>query len=366
MNRLHRVLAVAVVLVVILPAPVPVDAAEVGGRIVDFDLLAPADSITVGDTITWTNEGKRPHTVTDRGGQFGTDPILPGAKATTEFDTPGTYELFCEINPSRMNATVVVLPGDAAPTQVRIQAFDELREGETKRFDPARLEVASGTRLILANVGGLRHSLKAETGDVAIPVVEPGAENGRFAGANGSVVVEEPGTYPFFCEIHPQAMKGTLVVTDDRVDAQDLPPPEPEEPDPDAEVGITDFAFEETNLTVARSARVTWMNTGSAPHTATFDDVPLDTGRLTAGKTATLTAPEQPGTYSYYCAVHPDLMRAALTVVPAAVAAGAGGDGAAGDGSRGGDTQGTVFAYTLAAMLVAVGAFGLVAGLRSR
>lgn len=58
---------------------------------------------------------------------------------------PGAYEVFCRINPSTMNALVEVDGGADPPDILRIQAYDELREGETRRFDPADLEVDLGT-----------------------------------------------------------------------------------------------------------------------------------------------------------------------------------------------------------------------------
>jgi plastocyanin len=223
------------------------DAKEAEGQIVDFAITPPAAPVTAGDTITWTNSGNRPHTVTDRGGVLGTGEIQPGAQAVLRFDVPGSYQLFCEINPSLMNATVVVQPGDEPPSELRIQAVDEAREGETKRFDPPELEVAAGTRLTLANVGGLPHSLVAEDGSFRTEIVQPGAEEGRFAGTNASVVVSEPGTYPFFCEIHPAVMRGTLTVTE-VADVADRAPPDsiaagPDPPAADEETDGTLVAY---------------------------------------------------------------------------------------------------------------------------
>src|SRR5207244_558290 len=56
-------------------------------------------------------------------------------------------------------------------------------------------------------------------------------------------------------------------------------------------------------------------NTGSAQHTATFDDVALDTNVIPPGETATLKAPSKAGSYSYHCAIHPTRMRGVLVVV---------------------------------------------------
>jgi plastocyanin len=356
--------------VLVLPAAPTASAQVPEGQIVDFQIHPPEAAIPVGSTISWTNNGKRPHTVTDRGGLFDTDAILPGQTATVKVDVPGTYEIFCQINPSKMNATIVVGPntvaGVAPPTAVRVQAFDEARENETKRFDPAQLQVGAGTRLILANVGGLRHSLAAQDGSFAIPVVDPGDENGRFAGGNGSVVVTKPGTFAFFCEIHPAAMKGTLVVTAAQIKAEDRAPPVAERPPATASATASEFKFDATETLVAPGGTVTWTNGGTKPHTATFDDIKLDTGRIEPGKSAALTAPGQPGSYSYFCSVHPDQMRGVLVVSPEPPQQAAAATPAAATKASDDDAAGTVFAWLVALLVVGTGAVGLALGLRHR
>jgi len=354
-----------VVSVVVAPAamaaPRQTPAAE--GQIVDFQILPPELTLTAGDSITWTNNGKRPHTVTDRGGLFDTDAILPGAQATVKVDVPGTYEIFCQINPSKMNARLIVQPGTTAPSAVRVQAFDESREGETKRFDPDTLTIARGTRVILANVGGLRHSMVADDGSFAIDIVEPGAEKGRFAGGNASAVIDTPGTHTFYCEIHPAVMRGTLVVTDTTVKAADRSPPVAEKPPATASTSVAEFAFTPTETVVAPGGAVTWTNAGTKPHTATFDDIAIDTGRIEPGASATATAPTQPGSYSYFCSVH-NQMRGVLVVLPEPkeVATAPATPAVPAANSRD-DTKGTLFAYAIAVLLIGTGLAGLVLGL---
>ena len=316
----------------------------------------------MGDTITWTNDGERPHTVTDRGGMFDTNPILPGAQASITVTVPGTYEVFCRINPSTMNARVVVAPGPEPPPAVRVQALDEAREGETLRFDPAELEMAAGAQLILANVGGLPHSLRAEDGSFRIPVVEPGAEQGRFAGGNGVVTVTEPGTYEFFCDIHPEVMRGTLVVTETAVESEErpshteAPPTTAAPPADDVQATFEDFAFDPVETVVEPGATVAWQNTGETAHTATFDDVDIDTGPVQPGETASVTAPEDPGSYSYRCSSTPGRCGASCSCAvrrrpPSRRAT---------DVDE--PTDGTVFAYALGVLFVGTAAAGLVSG----
>lgn len=295
----------------------PVAAQGAAPRIVDFDFNPRDLSINVGETITWTNTGQRPHTVSDRGGTFDTGPIAPGADGTITFSTPGTYFFFCRINPGKMNGVLEVSAGAEPSRTVRVQAIDPAREGEQLRFDPAELEVETGTAIVLANVGGKPHTLTADDGSFDTGIVNPGAAGGKFSGSNASVVVGRPGEFPFHCEVHPDAMQGVLTVTGE---AREGPAPGgPGAGGPNtAEIDIADFEFRPPEASVAPGGTVTWNNTGDAPHTATFDDVEgLDTGTIDPDSNKALVAPAEPGNYSYRCTVHPARMRAVLVVVGA-------------------------------------------------
>lgn len=79
-------------------------------------------------------------------------------------------------------------------------------------------------------------------------------------------------------------------------------------------VDIKNYAYAPANLTVSVGDTVTWTNDDTAPHTVTVTNGPekFNSPTLQQGQTYTFTF-TKPGTYSYYCAVHPD-MKAAVTV----------------------------------------------------
>jgi plastocyanin len=305
-------------------------AAQGGGsvNIIDFDFEQKSVTIPAGGTVTWNNVGTRPHTATDRGGTFDTQPINPGETGSITLDAPGTYFYFCRINPSKMNGIITVEASPQAAQTVRVQTIDPTNiEGESLRFDPPQLEVKAGTAVLVANVGGKPHSMTATDGEFNTGILQPGPEAGRFAGTNATFRLDKPGTYQFFCEIHAQAMKGTVVVTGSpppttAATATTAAPPTTAAPaaaPPTAEVAIADFAFAQKQVVVAPGGEVTWRNADVAPHTATFDDVPLDTGNIDSGGTASLTAPNEAGSYSYFCAIHSS-MRGTLVVLAEGVA----------------------------------------------
>ena len=72
------------------------------------------------------------------------------------------------------------------------------------------------------------------------------------------------------------------------------------------EVVIQNFTFQPATLTVKAGTKVTWVNRDDDPHTATdtekrFGSKALDTGDRFS------TEFTKPGTYNYYCALHPKM-----------------------------------------------------------
>ena len=356
-----------------MTAAMPLTALAAEGKaakIVDFSYAPNTITVAAGDPITWTNTGGRPHTVTDRGGTFDTDPIGPGKTGTVTFSTPGRYDYFCRINPARMNGTIVVT-GDAKTAKAtRVEGLDPALPGNKLSFSPADLTVQAGSALVFANVGGKPHTLTADDGSFDTGVVKPGAEQGRFAGDNAVITLATPGRYPFHCEIHPAAMKGVLTVTGQA--GANAPAAESTAPR-QAAVSVVDFGFDKPEVSVAPGGKVTWRNTGAAPHTATFDDVQLDTGTIEPGKSGTLTAPAKPGSYSYKCTIHPARMRGVVVVVGAGTAdptvkAAAAGQAPPPAQTGGGDNGGSLSALALVTGVLGafLGGFGVSALVRNR
>ncbi|MFL6106298.1 MAG: cupredoxin family copper-binding protein, partial [Marmoricola sp.] len=81
-----------------------------------------------------------------------------------------------------------------------------------------------------------------------------------------------------------------------------------------ATVMIKNYAFSPAALTVKVGTTVTWTNMDTAPHTVTVSSGPVkfSSPNLQKGQSFTYTFTKA-GTYSYYCAVHPD-MTATVTV----------------------------------------------------
>ena len=72
------------------------------------------------------------------------------------------------------------------------------------------------------------------------------------------------------------------------------------------EIVIQNFAFEPSTLTVKAGEKVTWVNRDDEPHTATATDKRFNSKTLENGDRFS-TEFNAPGTYKYYCALHPKM-----------------------------------------------------------
>jgi plastocyanin len=78
--------------------------------IIDFDFVPKVDTVSVGDSVRWTNNGTVPHTSTsDTKGPWDSGTLNPGESFTFQFQTPGSYPYHCEFHPS-MTGMIVVRP----------------------------------------------------------------------------------------------------------------------------------------------------------------------------------------------------------------------------------------------------------------
>ncbi len=78
-------------------------------------------------------------------------------------------------------------------------------------------------------------------------------------------------------------------------------------------MNMQNFAYQMANIQVRAGTTVTWTNQDSAPHSVTFKNGLKDSGLLYQGQSFSYTF-NTPGTYQYYCTVHP-YMVATVTVI---------------------------------------------------
>src|SRR5918993_3714508 len=108
---MKRLLLLVVLSVIALLMFVPTAAAQDAGvesvpiqkawwvNIGDNFFAPPQSAVEPGSTITWTNNGDEPHTVTADDGSFDSGMLNPGDSYTVAFDGQGTVTYHCAIHP---------------------------------------------------------------------------------------------------------------------------------------------------------------------------------------------------------------------------------------------------------------------------
>ncbi len=72
-------------------------------------------------------------------------------------------------------------------------------------------------------------------------------------------------------------------------------------------VEIKDFAFAPTNITVPVGAKITWVNKDEEPHTVVSTSDAFKSRALDTDEQFSFTF-AKPGTYKYFCSVHPKMV----------------------------------------------------------
>ncbi len=189
--------------------------ARLGGpaavSIVDLTFDPATVEVDAGATVTWSNDDGIPHTVTARADDFNSGVLMSGDSFSQTFETPGSYDYFCAIHPSMAGTVLVRDPvasddvGDAAGDQLTddTAAVTEVSVVDVA-FAPADIEVPVGTTVDWTNQDAFAHTVTARDG-----AFDSGTLDG---GGNFSRTFQEPGTFDYFCAIHP-SMTGTVTVT---------------------------------------------------------------------------------------------------------------------------------------------------------
>jgi plastocyanin len=298
--------------------------------LIDESFRPPALEVAVGARVTWENvDGDDDHTVTATDGTFNSGVLAAGSAFEYTFDAPGTYPYFCAIHPE-MEGTVTVV-GDApapaegavvgspAPVEPAATGTVTPADGGTATepaavsvidltFEPATIEVDAGATVTWTNDDSVPHTVTAR-GDAFNSGV-------LMSGDSFSQTFATPGSYDYFCAIHP-SMTGTVVVREPVApgDAGDASGATITDVAAGVtEVSVVDVAFAPADIEVPVGTTVDWTNEDPFAHTVTARDGAFDSGTMDGGAVFSQTFSE-PGTYHYFCAIHPS-MTGTITVTP--------------------------------------------------
>ncbi len=282
----------------------------------------------VGDTVTWTNAGKMPHTVTAQDGSFAHQ-LAPGQTFSYALRAQGTVAYVCTFHPGMAGTLVVgaplagvaVPPADAgavssgsAAAPVAAAAPPPASSGKTKTYEikvqemsfaPAMQSARVGDTISWVNVGSIPHTVTAADGSFD-QTLDPGE---RF-----NLVLRKEGDVDYVCTFHP-GMDGMLMVgpalagvsvpaagSNDAGAAAGPAAPHRHGRTTSYQIQVKDNSFSPAMLEARVGDTVTWVNVGKVPHTVTAKDHSFD-AKLAPGKSFTLVLTRQ-GQIDYVCTPH--------------------------------------------------------------
>lgn len=88
-------------------APALSGAAEETVAIVNSHYKPTPITVSLGDTVTWINEGFLLHTVTAENGEFSSGRLSGGQRFSVKFTKPGTFKYVCTIHPGMKGEVIV-------------------------------------------------------------------------------------------------------------------------------------------------------------------------------------------------------------------------------------------------------------------
>lgn len=91
--------------------PTPTVAAPATVEIREMRFEPATLTVDAGTTVTWMNDDKSPHTVTDRGRVFRSAALDTKDTFSFTFATPGEFTYFCTLHPMMVGKIVVKPPG---------------------------------------------------------------------------------------------------------------------------------------------------------------------------------------------------------------------------------------------------------------
>lgn len=92
-------------------------AVAAGVSVIDFSYSPKTVTIQAGESVSWSNNGQSPHTVTADGGSFDSGNLNPGQGYSHTFSTAGTYAYHCQYHQAQgMVGTVIVQGGGGGTT----------------------------------------------------------------------------------------------------------------------------------------------------------------------------------------------------------------------------------------------------------
>ncbi|MBI4187808.1 MAG: cupredoxin domain-containing protein [Chloroflexi bacterium] len=309
------------------PNPAPLPSPSPSAMSIGDNFFTPgSSSIAAGTTVTWTNAGQKPHTVTSDDGLFDSGMLSPGQSFSFSFQSPGSYSYHCIFHNGQAgtitvtgssNATsnvVATPPPPPAPTPTPVPSpilgGSGIQIGDNM-YSPVGLSLVAGTTVTWTNAGQKPHTVTSDDGLFDSGILMPGQ--------SFSFSFQSPRTYSYHCILH-SGQAGTITVTGSgnsllpiqtvpiapsqvALPSKQTPVQSPAAVPAGIDIKVGDNVYTPAQLPLVTGGTVTWTNTGNFPHTVTSDTGLFDSGMLKPGQSFSFSF-QSPGSYAYHCVYH--------------------------------------------------------------
>ena len=186
-------------------------------KVAEMSFTPAMATANVGDTVSWVNVGKIPHTVTAKDGSFDKTPLAPGERFNYVVRKEGNFPYTCTYHPGMDGSLMVgpalagvavpaaevseTKPDSPAPASVGQAQTHEIQVKDSS-FTPATQAARVGDTISWVNLGKMTHTVTAKDHSFD-KTLKPGQ---RF-----NLVLREQGTIQYVCTPHP-GMFGMVVV----------------------------------------------------------------------------------------------------------------------------------------------------------
>ncbi len=163
--------------------------------VIDFAFQPAILTVPIGTTVTWRNDGARPHTVTADDGAFDSGRLDPGEEFSVTFDDVGEFAYHCGFH-SDMQATIIVTDDEVEQTEeanggIEVATTSERTTEESTASTTTESSAGPSSMLAAAESSRLAHIHAGSCEELGIVVYSlPDIRTFRLDGDNGVGAVE--------------------------------------------------------------------------------------------------------------------------------------------------------------------------------
>jgi plastocyanin len=162
---MRRSLPVKILALALPAAPALADGGGAEVPIYNASYAVPHVDVLAGDTVTWTNDSVRAHTVMADDGSWTSPRLIASASFGRTFDAPGDFAYYCQLHPS--------MRGDVGVHRVLLDAPRDAAAAGRPYVLTGRAAVAAGSEVTIETGGAVAATAQVDEHGAFSATVKP-------------------------------------------------------------------------------------------------------------------------------------------------------------------------------------------------